>query len=129
MSKSPSGMNQSRILINTVTCSIRPRKLLHYLNSHSTKNGYDYFKFWISIQNVFSHNGLLYRDEFCKRIIYATGNLKFHSSKFSNQSIIRVCTKFRPKSILVNFTVPTLYIAYELCSINWDSLITCIGHK
>ena len=29
MSKSPSGMNQSRILINTVTCSIRPRKLYY----------------------------------------------------------------------------------------------------
>ena len=119
MSKSPSGMNQSRILINTVTCSIRPRKLFHCLNSHSTKNGYDYFKFWISIQNVFSHNGLLYRDEFCKRIIYATGNLKFHSSKFSN--LIRVCTKFGSKSIFVNFTVSTLCIGYKLCSINWDS--------
>ena len=35
------------------------------------------------IQNVFSHNGLLYRDEFCKRIIYATGNLKFRSSSFA----------------------------------------------
>ena len=49
MSKSPSGMNQSRILINTVTCSIRPRKLLPVLNSHSTKKiGYVFFKFWVS---------------------------------------------------------------------------------
>ena len=43
MSKSPSGMNQSRILINTVTCSIRPRKLLHVLNS-TKKNWLRFFK-------------------------------------------------------------------------------------
>ena len=77
MSKSPSGMNQSRILINTVTYStLHPREYARP-RKYRYEFGLDCFIFLVSIQNVFSHNGLLYRDEFCKRIIYATGNLKF----------------------------------------------------